>query len=265
MPAGDAAVEEIKDMFSLKGKTALVTGGSRGLGFSIARGFSAFGADVIIAARGEDSLREAVQKLSPGSGRVISAKLDVSDFASLPGFFEDIYAEAGGIDILVNNAGINIRAPLADATGEDFDSIIGVNLKGAFILSRSFAGKRVLEKKPGRIINVTSLLAEGVRPGIGIYAASKGGLKQLTKAFAVEFGPLGINTNAIGPGYYRTPMNDALVLDGGFDAWVKDKTPAGRWGEPDEIIGAAVFLASPASGYVNGQTIYVDGGWLSKL
>lgn len=258
-------MEQIKDIFSLKGKTALVTGGSRGLGFSIAKGLLAFGADAVIAARDRERLEEAKEKLSGYGGKITCRSLDIEKTKSIEAAFDEMYEAAGGIDILVNNAGINIRSLLKDASDDDFDRIMNVNLKGPFMLSRAFARRRSEEKKPGKIINVTSLLAENVRPGIGIYSASKGALKQLTKAFAVEFGPLGINVNAIGPGYYKTPMNEPLVKDARFNAWVSEKTPAGRWGEPDELIGAAVFLASDASSYVNGQTIYVDGGWLIKL
>lgn len=258
-------MEEIRNIFSLEGKTALVTGASKGLGFSMAKGLAAFGAKLVILARGRAGLEEAREKLESGGAEVISRVLDVSDSSAVPGAFEEMYSEAGGIDILVNNAGINIRSNLADASCGDFDRIIGANLKGPFLLSKAFAAKRAGEKKPGRIINITSLLAERVRPGIALYASSKGGLKLLTKSFAVEFGPLGINTNAIGPGYYRTPMNEPLTEDAEFDRWVREKAPAGRWGNPADLIGAAVFLASDASAYVNGQTIYVDGGWLSKL
>lgn len=258
-------MEEIRDIFSLKGKTALVTGGSRGLGFSIAKGLLSFGADAVIAARNERRLEEAKEKLCGFGGKITCRVLDLEDTDSITPAFDEMYDAAGGIDILVNNAGINIRSALKDASVDDFDRIMNVNLKGAFVLGRAFAKRLSAEGKPGKIINVTSLLAENVRPGIGIYSASKGALKQLTKAFAVEFGPLGINTNAIGPGYYKTPMNEPLVKDARFNAWVSEKTPAGRWGEPDELIGAAVFLASDASSYVNGQTIYVDGGWLVKL
>ena len=258
-------MEKIREIFALDGKTALVTGGSRGLGFSMAKGLACFGADAAIIARDGKQLDEAKSRLEKTGRRIICRSFDLKNTAATPQVFNELDGEAGGIDILVNNAGINIRASLAESSEEDWDAVMDVNLKSAYILSRSFVRKRLERKKPGRIINITSLAAEGARAGIGIYAASKGALRQLTKAFAVECAQSGINVNAIGPGYYKTPMNEPLAEDARFDRWVKENAPAGRWGEPDELIGAAVFLASDASSYVNGQTIYVDGGWLAKL
>ncbi len=257
-------MEKMKEIFSLKGKTAVVTGASRGLGYSIAKGLASFGADLAVVSRDHGRLEAARKSLEKEGTRVCSFPLDLADSAEIPRCFEEI-ASRTSPDILVNNAGINIRERIFEAQEENWNRIMEVNCRSLFIMSRCFVRFCRQREKPGRIINITSLAAEGAREKIGIYSASKGAVKQLTKSFATKCGRYNINVNAIGPGYFKTEMNKPLAEDTAFDGWVREKTSLGRWGEPDELAGAAVFLASEASKYVNGQTIYVDGGWLAKL
>jgi len=254
-----------KDMFDLAGTTALVTGASRGLGLGIAKGLADFGADIVLVARKPEALASAAAEIETRGVTAYRYSHDLADTGGLPGLFRTASKDAGGIDVLVNNAGVNRRGPAEEVTDDDWDLIHTVNLKSAAVLSRAFAKECIAKRRGGKIINVTSLLTEAARPGISTYAASKGGLKLLTKSCAVEWGKYGINVNAIGPGYYATDMNKALTEDPEFDAWVRGKAPLGRWGRPADLAGAAVFLASAASDFMTGQTVFVDGGWLANL
>ncbi|WP_413736342.1 SDR family oxidoreductase [Sodalis sp. RH21] len=252
-------------LFDLSGRTALVTGSARGLGFSYAKGLAAAGAAVILNGMHEDNLMAAVDKLSALGYDVRGMAFDVANAQQVAGVFERLDSEGEHVDILINNAGIQHRQPLLDLPLADWQRVIDTNLTSAFIVSREAASRMVANGAGGKIINICSLTSEAARATVGAYTAAKGGIKMLTRAMAAEWAGHNIQVNGIGPGYFLTEMTTALVENKEFDAWVKNSNPSGRWGKPDELIGTAVYLASPASDYVSGQIIYVDGGWLSVL
>lgn len=251
-------------LFDLSGKTALVTGSSQGLGYAIAQGLGEAGARVVLNGRNAEKLEKARSSLEKTGLDARGYAFDVADEWGVTVGVERIEEEVGPIGILVNNAGINRRSPAEDFPTQDWRDIFGTNLDGMFFVSRA-VGKRMIERKEGKVVNIASLLSEAARPSITPYAASKGAVKMLTKGLAVEWAKHNIQVNAIGPGYFVTEMNKPLKADEAFDAWVKSQAPAGRWGEPNELVGAAVFFASRASDYVSGQVLYVDGGWLASL
>ena len=251
-------------MFSLKGKTALITGSSRGLGLTIARGLGKAGAKIILNGRNKESLIQA-QKICMKNGIATNYSVfDVFDENQVRDEINRIEKESGGIDILVNNAGIHKRKLLVEMTLEEWKSVLDVNLTGAFITAREVV-KGMIERKTGKIINICSLMSEVGRETTGNYTASKGGLKMLTKAMAVEWAKYNIQVNGIGPGYFLTELTKPLAENPEFNSWLTKRTPAGRWGDPQELIGTAVFLASEASDFINGQIIYVDGGFLASV
>ena len=249
----------ITQPFDLSGRTALVTGGGSGLGLAIAHGLARAGAAVIINGRNLPKL-EAAQADAHALG--IELRVAAFDVTS-----EDEVAAgigtlggAGAIDILINNAGMNLRKAFDQLTVDEWRSVQAINVDGAFLVTRAvLPGMKA--RKRGKIINICSIASDLGRPNIVAYSTSKGGIKMLTKALAVELAPHGIQVNGIAPGFFRTEMNAALVADAKFSAWVEERTPAGRWGEPAEISGAAVFLASDAAAYVTGHLLYVDGGY----
>jgi gluconate 5-dehydrogenase len=251
-------------LFDLSGSLALVTGSSRGLGRVIARGLGEAGAGVVLNGRDRAALDHAAAEFAADGISAHTAAFDVTDEAAVEEAVEAIERDVGVIDILVNNAGINLRGPLEDFDAARWRRLMAVNVDGVFLVSRA-VGRRMVQRGRGKIINVASLMSEGGRPSVAPYAASKGAVKMLTRAMAVEWGPHNVQVNAIGPGYFKTEMTRPLWEDAELDAWVRRRTPAGRWGEPHELVGAAVFLASQASSFVNGQVIYVDGGWLAAL
>ncbi|MGE5582948.1 MAG: SDR family oxidoreductase [Bacillota bacterium] len=254
----------MKDLFSVKDKIVLITGSSRGLGASLATGFAEHGATVIINGINSANVEQRVKTIRELGGRAEGYVFDVTDPAQVQQSIAKIESEIGPIEVLVNNAGIQRRAPLTELSLEDWNAVIQMNLSAVFIISQCVA-KRMIRRSSGKIINITSLMAEGARVATGNYCAAKGGLKMLTKAMATEWGANNIQVNAIGPGYFITDLTKRLADDPKFDAWVKQEVPLQRWGDPSELVGAAIFLASKASDYVNGQTIYVDGGWLASL
>lgn len=251
-------------LFDLTGRTALVTGSSQGLGLAIARGLAQAGAAVVLNGRDARKLSAAAKALDAEGARVAMAAFDVTDGVAAAREVEEIEARFAPIDILVNNAGIQQRAPLAEMSEAQWRAVLDTNLTSAFLVTRAVA-PRMIARRAGKIINVCSVMSDVTRPTIGNYAAAKGGLKQLTRAMAVEWAQHGLQCNGIGPGYMETELNRPLLEDAEFNQWICRRTPAGRWGQPEELAGAAVFLASRASDFVNGQIIYVDGGLLAAL
>jgi gluconate 5-dehydrogenase len=251
-------------LFDLTGRTALVTGSSQGLGYAMARGLAQAGAALVLNGRDEKKLAGAVDALRAEGFKVGAAAFDVTNGAASAAAVARVEEEFGGIDILVNNAGIQRRAPLAEMTEAQWREVLDTNLTSAFLVARAVA-PRMIARGRGKIINICSVMSEVSRPTIANYAAAKGGLKMLTRAMAVEWARHGLQANAIAPGYFVTPLNKALVENVEFNRWICGRTPAGRWGQPHELAGAAVFLASGASDFVNGQVLYVDGGLLAAL
>lgn len=253
-------------LFQLKGKKVLITGGSRGLGLGIAKGLAHHGADVALAAREKDQLDSAYHQIeSYGGGAVWTFPINLDQPDGISDFFHDVVNVTGGIDILVNCAAVNRRAPAEEISLETWNGVISINLTAIFLLSQAFCRHRKESERPGKIINIGSLHCQAARPSNAPYTASKGGLLMLTKALAVEWAKYHINVNAIGPGYFLTEMTEQLKEDKKFNEWVLANTPLGRWGQPEELVGTAVFLASEASDFITGQIIYVDGGWLAGL
>ncbi|WP_200304894.1 SDR family oxidoreductase [Streptomyces adelaidensis] len=252
-------------LFDVTGKVALVTGSSRGIGLALARGLLEAGVTVVLNGRDTVVLEAAREELAGVYGDAVLAEaFDVTDSAAVAAAVARIEDRAGPIGILVNNTGAQRRAAFLDFTDEDWHGLLHTNLTSAFLVGREVA-RRMVPRGHGKIINICSLQSEAVRPGIAPYAATKGGLKMLTKGMCADLGPRGIQVNGIGPGYFDTELTSALVADEEFSAWVRGRTPAGRWGRVEDLVGALLFLSSPASDFVNGQLLYVDGGMLSVL
>ena len=254
----------IQSLLDLKGKIALVTGSSHGLGLVVARGLGNAGATVVLNGRDRTRLDKACCDLRAEGLKVSGYVFDVTASDQIQAQVSLIREEIGPIDILVNNAGIQIRASLEDFEEENWKRLIDINLTGTFLVSRA-VGKDMIRRQSGKIINICSLQSEVGRQTIAPYAASKGGVKMLTKGMATDWGKYNIQVNGIGPGYFMTEMTRPLADNAEFDRWLKTRTPAGRWGDPEELVGTAIFLASKASSFINGQIIYVDGGVLACL
>jgi gluconate 5-dehydrogenase len=255
-----------KDLFRLDGKTALVTGSSRGIGLALAKGLAQYGADVAISARHEEELAQAKKEIETDTGRKVwTFVVDMLETAKLDDFFQKVVETTGGVDILLNNAGMNAQSPAEEFPYEVWQNILGVNLNAVFVLSQAFCRHRKLVGQGGKIVNTGSLMSHMVRPKNPPYAASKGGILMLTKALGAEWAKYGITVNAIGPGFFKTKMTRHVSSDETFNKWMLARTPMNRWGEPEELVGAAVFLSSEASSFVTGQIVYVDGGILALL
>jgi gluconate 5-dehydrogenase len=251
-------------LFDLTGRTALVTGSSRGLGRAIAEGLAAAGADLVLNGVDAARLAESAAAIRAAGHSVREARFDVTDEASVVAAFEAFDRDGVAIDILVNNAGTQFRKPMVELATADWQRVVDTNLTSAFVVGRE-AAKRMIARGRGKIINIGSLMSGLARPTIAPYTVSKAGIKALTQAMTAEWAQHGIQANAIGPGYMITDMNQALIEDAAFNAWVTGRTPSRRWGRPEDLVGAAVFLSSAASDYVNGQIIYVDGGMVAVV
>jgi len=252
------------ELFDLSNKIALVTGSSQGIGFVIAQGLGKAGAYVILNGTNKEKLNKAVSILSKEGIMVCGCPFDVTDKKQIHQQILAIEKKVGQIDILVNNVGIQKRGPLETIEESVWEEVIDVNLKSVFLTSQQVV-QGMIFRKSGKIINICSIQSELGRATIAPYTASKGGVKMLTKAMAVEWAKYNIQVNGIGPGYFISDMTRTLAEDPKFDTWLRSRTPAGRWGDLSELVGASIFLASRASSFVNGQIIYVDGGILASL
>jgi gluconate 5-dehydrogenase len=254
----------VLDSFKLDGRLALVTGSSDGLGLAMARALAQAGATVVLNGRGQDKLQAAVALLAQEGLRAHARACDVTDAQAVTAMVDNIEATIGPIGILVNNAGIQRRGPLHEFKHDDWRELMQTNLDSVFFVGQAVAQK-MIARKSGKIINICSVQSELGRPGISPYMATKGAVKMLTKGMAIDWGPLGLNVNGIGPGYFKTVLNAKLVADETFSAWLINRTPSRRWGEMEELGGAAVYLASDAARFVNGHILYVDGGVTATL
>jgi len=245
--------------FDLSGNVALVTGAYRGLGFAIARGLARAGASVVLNGRKPKELAAAVETLTAEGFDADFATFDVTDENAVRSGIAEIASKLGTVDILVNNAGIQRRASFTEFAKADWDAIIATNLTAPYLVSQAVLPE-MIAKKRGKIIHIASLMSELARPTVVPYTAAKGGVRQLTRGMAVELAQHNVQVNAIAPGYFATELNRALIDNAEFNAWVCKRTPAARWGQPDEISGLAVFLASKAADYMTGQLLFIDGG-----
>ena len=245
--------------FSLDDRVAMVTGSSRGIGFALARALGEAGAHVVLNARDEARLNQSVDELRELDVQASYRAFDVTDERSVAEAVADVEASIGPIDVLINNAGTTKRAAFTEFPIADLRWLLDVNLVGPYIVGQAVASK-MIERKRGKIINICSVQSQLGRPTISAYTATKGGLRLLTNGMCADLAPHGLQVNAIAPGYFATELTAALVDDPDFSEWLASRTPAGRWGDVDELGGAAIFLASSASDFVNGQTLFVDGG-----
>ncbi len=246
-------------LFSLERRLALVTGSGQGIGLALARGLAEHGASVILNGRGVAGIESQAAALRAEGHTVHASVFDVTDVGAVDAEIERIEREIGPIDILVNNAGVQFRAPLDEFPEEQWQRLLQLNVSGVFHVGKAVA-RFMIPRKRGKIINIGSVQSELARPQIAPYTATKGAVKNLTKGMCADWARHGLQINAIAPGYFRTALNEALADDPAFSGWLEKRTPAGRWGDVGELVGAAVFLASDASSFVNGHTLYVDGG-----
>ena len=251
-------------LFDLSGRTALITGSSKGIGLALAGALGSAGATLVLNARDATRLDAARRELQDRGLTVFAVPFNVTDADAVHAGVTKIEAEVGPIDILVNNAGMQHRSPFAEFPLDAWRKLTATNLDSVFYVGREVA-QRMIPRRRGKIINVCSVQSELGRPGIAPYAATKGAVKMLTKGMAIDLGKHGIQVNGLGPGYFKTELNQALVADATFSTWLTGRTPAGRWGEVDELGGAAIFLASDASSFVSGHILYVDGGITASL
>ena len=254
----------IETTFRLDGRIALVTGSSAGIGLALARGLGQAGATVVLNGRSAATCDAAAASLRSEGLQVRTQVFDVTESAQVVKAVDAIEAGVGPIDILINNAGIQRRAPFADFIEADWHELMRTNLDSVYHVGQAVA-RKMIPRKRGRIINICSVQSELGRPGIAPYTASKGAVKMLTKGMAIDLGPHGINVNGLGPGYFKTELNAKLVADETFSSWLINRTPSRRWGDVEDLAGAAVFLTSDASKFVNGHILYVDGGVTATL
>lgn len=251
-------------MFDLSGRRALITGSSTGIGYALARGLAGAGAEIILNGRSTARLAEAVSRLRDEGAAVHAASFDVTSASEVETAVADIERKIGAIDILVNNAGMQRRAPLDQFSHAQWEELMKTNVDSVFLVGQAVA-RHMIARKRGKIVNICSVQSELGRPNIAAYTASKGAVKMLTKGMAIDWGQHGIQVNGLGPGYFKTELTEALVKDETFSSWLIGRTPSRRWGDVEDLVGAAVFLASNASNFVNGHILYVDGGVTATL
>ena len=247
------------ELFDLKGRIALVTGSTQGIGLALAEGLAAHGATIVLNGRNPNRLAKTIETLQARGIAARGSLFDVTDRRQIDNGVESIETHIGPIDILFNNAGMQHRAALEDFPADKWDELIRTNISSIFHVSQAVA-RRMIPRGRGKIINIGSVQSELARPSIAPYTMTKGAVRNLTRGMCADWARHGLQVNGIGPGYFKTPLNQALVDSEEFSDWLKKRTPAGRWGETGELVGAAVFLASEASSFVNGHMLYVDGG-----
>ena len=250
-------------LFDLSGKTTLITGSSQGIGYALAKGLAEAGSDIILNGRNIKKLRKSAELINTKQ-KIFQLCFDVTDYVQSKQSIDRFEKEIRSIDILINNAGMQFRSPLEDFPPKKFEQLLKTNVSSIFNVSQIVA-KHMIKRGEGKIINIASVQTSLARPGIAPYTATKGAVGNITKGMATDWAKYGIQCNAIAPGYFDTPLNAALVSDNEFTAWLKKRTPAGRWGEVHELVGAGIFLSSEASNFVNGHTLYVDGGITASL
>ena len=251
-------------LFDLSNRRALITGSSQGIGFALAKGLVAAGAEIILNGRDIEKLNSAADELRESGAKVETLAFDVTEHQRVRAAIDGFETETGTIDILVNNAGMQHRTELENFPADAFEKLIQTNIAGVFHVGQSVA-RHMIGRGYGKIINIASVQTALARPGIAPYTATKGAVGNLTKGMATDWAQHGLQCNAIAPGYFDTPLNAALVADAEFSAWLEKRTPAGRWGKVEELVGACIFLSSAASNFVNGHTLYVDGGITASL
>jgi gluconate 5-dehydrogenase len=254
----------MSELFSLKGRLALVTGSGQGIGFALAKGLAEHGATVVVNGRSADKVEKAVASLRSKGLKAEGSVFDVVDTAAVEAEVARIEKEIGPIDIVVNNAGMQFRKPLDEFPDDKWQAMLQTNVTGVFNVGKA-AAKRMIPRRRGKIINIGSVMSELARTTIAPYTATKGAVRNLTRGMCADWAKHGLQVNAIAPGFFRTELNTALFEDPEFNAWLEKRTPTGRWGEVEELVGAAVFLASDASSFVNGHTLYVDGGLTTSV
>ena len=258
------AVNRVLKSFDLSGRTALITGSSSGIGHALAGGLAGAGARIVLNGRNAAKLETAAERLRADGAFVLTAPFDVTDGMAVTDAVARIEAECGPIDILVNNAGMQRRAPLEQFEQAAWNELMKTNVDSVFLVGQAVA-RHMIDRRRGKIINICSVQSELGRPNIAPYTASKGAVKMLTKGMAIDWGPYGIQVNGLGPGYFKTELTQALVDNAEFSQWLINRTPSRRWGDVQDLVGAAVFLASDASNFVNGHILYVDGGVTAAL
>lgn len=251
-------------LFDLTGKRALITGSSQGIGFALARGLASAGAEIVLNGRDVAKLATAAEMLRNEGFTVAELPFDATDHAGVRTEIDRFEATTGAIDILVNNAGMQHRAPLEDFPADAFDRLLQTNIASVFHVGQAVA-RHMIARGAGKIVNIASVQTALARPGIAPYTATKGAVANLTKGMATDWAKHGLQCNALAPGYFDTPLNKALVDDPAFSEWLATRTPAGRWGNVDELVGTCIFLSSNASSFVNGTTVFVDGGITASL
>ena len=251
-------------LFSLGGKRALITGSSQGIGFALAKGLADAGARIVLNGRDAGKLAEAAERLRADGAEIETLAFDATDSKGVHAAIDGFESGQGAIDVLINNAGMQHRAPLDEFPADAFERLLQTNIASVFHVGQAVA-RHMIPRGRGKIINIASVQTALARPGIAPYTATKGAVANLTKGMATDWARHGLQCNAIAPGYFETPLNAALVADPEFTAWLEERTPAGRWGRVEELVGAAVFLSSEASSFVNGHTLFVDGGITASL